>query len=109
LEQVADWLIMLNQGKALFRGPSRDLLDRRAELVVEAEDTVQLGLVERLASGAGYTVTREDHTLRIACPASYVDTLNQQARDAGATGVTFRTREASLEQLFLALLKGDRS
>ena len=108
LEQVADWLVMLNQGKALFRGPARDLLDRRAELVVEAEDGMQLDLVERLASGAGYRVSREDQALRIACPARFADTLNQQAREAGATGLTIRTREASLEQLFLALLKGDR-
>ena len=109
LEQVADWLVMLNQGKALFSGPARDLLDRRAELVVEAEDAVQLDLVERLASEAGYTVTREDRTVRIACPASFAETLNRQAREAGATGVTIRTREASLEQIFLDLMKGDRA
>jgi ABC-type multidrug transport system ATPase subunit len=100
---------MLNQGKALFSGPARDLLDRRAELVVEAEDTVQLDLVERLASEAGYTVTREDRTVRIACPASFAETLNRQAKEAGATGVTIRTREASLEQIFLDLMKGDRA
>jgi ABC-2 type transport system ATP-binding protein len=109
LEQVADWLVMLNQGKALFSGPARDLLDRRAELVVEAEDAMQLDLVERLASGAGYTVTRQDQALRIACPASYAETLNRQAREAGATGVTIRTREASLEQIFLDLMKGDHT
>ena len=109
LEQVADWLVMLNQGKALFSGPARDLLDRRAELVVEAEDTVQLDLVERLASEAGYTVTQEDRTVRIACPASFAETLNRQAKEAGATGVTIRTREASLEQIFLDLMKGDRA
>ena len=109
LEQIADWLVMLNQGKALFNGPARDLLDRRAELVVEAEDAVQLDLVERLASRAGYTVTREEQALRIACPASFAETLNQESREAGATGLTIRAREASLEQLFLALLKGDRA
>jgi ABC-type multidrug transport system ATPase subunit len=31
LEQVADWLVMLHQGKALFSGPARELLDRRGE------------------------------------------------------------------------------
>jgi ABC-2 type transport system ATP-binding protein len=31
LEQVTDWLVMLNQGNALFSGPARDLLDRRGE------------------------------------------------------------------------------
>ena len=109
LERVTDWLVMINQGTLLFSGPARDLLAQRAELVVEAEATAQLELVERLASGAGYTVTREDRTLRIISPASYANTLNQQIRDAGATGVTIQSREASLESLFLALLKGEHA
>jgi ABC-2 type transport system ATP-binding protein len=31
LEQVADWLVVLHQGRALFSGPARDLLERRGE------------------------------------------------------------------------------
>ncbi len=31
LEQVTDWLVMLHQGKALFSGPARELLDRSGE------------------------------------------------------------------------------
>src|SRR6266568_3510006 len=57
LEQVTDWLVMLNHGKAIFSGPARDLLDRRGELVVEAEEATQLDLVARIATAAGYTVT----------------------------------------------------
>ena len=109
LEQVTDWLIMLNQGKALCCGPVRDVLAQHVEVVVEAEDAVQLDLVERHVSEVGYTVTREDHTLRIACPASFAEELNRQVREAGAIDVTIQVKEASLEQLFLALVKGDRS
>ncbi|HEX4715600.1 MAG TPA: ATP-binding cassette domain-containing protein, partial [Ktedonobacteraceae bacterium] len=109
LEQVTDWLVMLNQGKALFCGPARDLLAQRVELVVEAKDAVQLDLVTRIVSGVGYAITREDHALRIACPASFAEELNRQAREAGATNLTIHAREASLEEVFLALVKGDRS
>lgn len=109
LEQVTDWLIMLNQGKALFCGPARDLLAQRVEVVVEAEEAVQLDLVERIVSEVGYAVTREAHALRIVCPASFAETLDRQARETGATGLTIHVKEASLEQLFLALVKGDRS
>ena len=109
LEQLTDWLIMLNQGKALFCGPARDLLAQRVEVVVEAQDAVQLDLVARIAGDAGYAATREDHVLRIACSAGFAETLNRQAREAGAPDLTIRVREASLEQLFLALLNGDRS
>jgi ABC-2 type transport system ATP-binding protein len=109
LEQVTDWLIMLHQGKALFCGPARDLLTQRVEVVVETEDAVQLDLVTRIVSGVGYAVTREVHALRIACPATFAEELNRQTREAGATDLTIRVKEASLEQLFLAYVKGDRS
>ncbi|UKA64587.1 ABC transporter ATP-binding protein [Arthrobacter sp. FW306-04-A] len=109
LEQVTDWLIMLNQGKALFCGPARELLAQRVEVVVEAEDAVHLDLVARIVGEAGYAVTLEDHALRIACPAGFAETLNRQAREAGVPALTIRVKEASLEQLFLALVKGDRT
>jgi ABC-2 type transport system ATP-binding protein len=109
LEQVTNWLIMLNQGKALFCGPTRDLLAQHVEMVVGAEDAVQLDLVARIVSEDGYAVAREDHALRIACPAGFAETLNRQARQAGAPDLTIRVKDASLEQLFLALVKGDRS
>ena len=109
LEQVTDWLVMLNLGKALFSGPARELLDRRGELVVEAEEATQLDLVAGVATGAGYTVTRDDGSLRIACPASFAAELNQRAREAGATRIVVRVKEASLEERFLSMLKGERA
>lgn len=35
LEQVADWLVVLHEGRALFGGPARELLDRRKEASLE--------------------------------------------------------------------------
>lgn len=108
LEQVTDWLVMLNQGRALWCGPARDLLAQHVELVVEAEEAAQLDLVARIVSEVGYAVTQENLALRIVCPASFAETLNRQAREGGATDLTIRVKEASLEQVFLALVKGDR-
>ncbi len=107
LEQVTDWLVMLHQGKALFSGPARELLDRRSELVVEAEEATQLDLVARIAREAGYTVTLDNGSLRIACPLDFSSELNRRAREAGATHIVIRTKEASLEERFLAILKGE--
>ncbi len=107
LEQVADWLVMLNQGKAVFNGPARDLVDGRGELIVTAEEATQLELVARIAVTAGYTVTPENGSLRITCPIEWAEALNRRAREAGATGIAIRAREASLEESFLAMLKGD--
>ncbi len=107
LEQVTDWLVMLHQGKALFSGPARELLDLRSELVVEAEEATQLDLVARIAREAGYTVTLDNGSLRIACPLDFSSELNRRAREAGATHIVIRTKEASLEERFLAILKGE--
>src|SRR5439155_12134888 len=97
LERVADWLVMLHQGKALFSGPARELLDRRSELVVEAEEATHLDLVARIAREAGYTVTLDNGSLRIACPLDFSSELNRRAREAGATHIVIRTKEASRE------------
>lgn len=107
LERVADWLVMLHQGKALFSGPARELLDRRDELVVEAEEATQLDLVTRIASAAGYTVTPDNGSLRIACPLDWASELDRRAREAGATRIAIHAKEASLEERFLAMVKGD--
>jgi ABC-2 type transport system ATP-binding protein len=108
LERVADWLIILHHGRALFSGPAREFLDRRIVLVVEAGEATQLDLVARIAGEAGCS-TREDRSLRIIGPASFAPELDRRAREAGATGITLRVREASLEEHFLALLRGDPS
>jgi ABC-2 type transport system ATP-binding protein len=109
LEQVTDWLVMLNLGKVLFSGPAREFLDHRSELVVEAEEATHLDLVARIAREAGYTVTPDNGSLTIACPLDFASELNRQAREAGATPIVIHAREASLEERFLALLKGERS
>ncbi len=107
LEQVTDWVVMLHQGKALFSGQARELLDHRSELVVEAEETTQLDLVARIARDAGYTVTPDYGSLRIACPLDFASELDRRVREAGATHITIHAKEASLEERFLAMLKGE--
>jgi ABC-2 type transport system ATP-binding protein len=109
LERLADWLVILHHGTALFSGPAREFLDRRIVLVVEAGEATQLDLVARIAGEAGCSTSREDRSLRIIGPASFAPELDRRAREAGATGITLRVREASLEEHFLALLRGDPS
>ena len=108
LEQVTDWLVMILEGKAVFNGPACELVDRRGELVVEAAEATQLDLVAGIATAAGYRATRVDGSLRIACPVDWASELQRCAAEAGATGVTIRAREASLEEGFLAMLRGER-
>src|SRR5258708_6768101 len=101
LEQVADWLVMLNQGKAVFNGPARDLVDGRGELIVTAEEATQIELVARIAIAAGYVVTPEKGSLSVTCPLDWGEELNRRAREGGAPGIATRARAASPEQVIL--------
>ena len=75
--------------------------------MVEAEEATQLDLVVRIAIAAGYTFMLVNGSLRIACPLDWASELNRRAREAGATRIAIQAREASLEERFLALLKGE--
>jgi ABC-2 type transport system ATP-binding protein len=108
LEQVADWLVMLHQGKALYNGPARAFLGQQSVLVVETEEAAQLDLVARVARAAGYTVTVDDDSLTIVCPVDYSAELKRQTSAAGVAHLTIRAREMSFEERFLALLRGER-
>jgi ABC-2 type transport system ATP-binding protein len=108
LERVADWLVVLNQGRSLFCGPASALLERHHELVVDAEESAQIDLVARIASEAGYTVSRENRSLRITGPVGFAEELDRRVREAGGTGVVMRVKEADLEETFLGMLRGDR-
>src|SRR5207302_10355749 len=107
LEQVADWLVMLHQGKALYNGPSRAFLDHRTALIVETEDAAQRDLVARIARAAGYTVTVDNDALTIVCPLDFSAELRRQASEAGVAHLTIRAKETSFEERFLTLLKGE--
>jgi ABC-2 type transport system ATP-binding protein len=108
LEHVTDWLVMILDGKAMFNGPAHELLDRRGELVVEAADAAQLELVAGIATTAGYRATRVDGSLRVVCPVDWASELQRRAVGAGAHGIAIRARESSLEEAFLAMLRGER-
>jgi ABC-2 type transport system ATP-binding protein len=107
LERVADWLVVLNQGRSLFCGPASALLERRRELVVDAEESAQLDLVARIASEAGYTVSRENRALRIAGPVGFAEELDRRVRQAGGRGVVMHVQGANLEETFLGMLRDD--
>ena len=107
LEQVADWLVMIHQGKALYNGPARAFFDQRSALIVETEDAARRDLVAGIARAAGYTVTVDNDALTIVCPLDFSAELKRQASDAGVAHLTIRAKETSFEERFLTLLKGE--
>jgi ABC-2 type transport system ATP-binding protein len=107
LEQVADWLVMLHQGKSLYCGPARAFLDQQSVLVVETGDAAQLDVVARLARAAGYTATVDHDSLTIAAPLDFAAELKGRAGAAGIADLTVRARDTTFEERFMALLQGE--
>ena len=107
LEQVADWLVMLHQGKSLYNGPARAFLEQQSMLVVEAGDAAQLAVLAGIARAAGYTATVDHDSLTIAAPLDFSAELKQRAGSAGISDLTIRARETTFEERFRALLQGE--
>jgi ABC-2 type transport system ATP-binding protein len=107
LERVADWLVMLHQGKSLYNGPARAFLDQHSVLVVETGDAGQLDVLARVARAAGYAATVDHDSLTIAAPLDFSAELKRLASVAGVVDLTIRARETTFEERFMALLQGE--
>lgn len=67
LEQVCDWLIVIDGGRLIFEGPAADLLGRSgANLVVAPEHTGDLERLRGLLVAAGHDARPDEEHLRIA-------------------------------------------
>jgi ABC-2 type transport system ATP-binding protein len=104
VEQISDWLVMIDHGRLLYDGPIGQILERQQpELVVATEQPDELGTLARLAAEAGHPSTANGHRLRIQAPASYAATLNRQAMAQGVTLVELHHDQPSLEETFLSM------
>jgi ABC-2 type transport system ATP-binding protein len=111
LEQVCDWLVLIDAGRSLYQGPTRDLLDGAATgLVVAARDPRQHGALQQLLVRHGHGVALEDERLVVNTngtdPADVAATVNQVAFDAGMVLVELSPRRTTLEDRYLALVQG---
>jgi ABC-2 type transport system ATP-binding protein len=108
VEQIADWIVMLNKGRLLFQGPIDAVLSQRAtQLVVAAEDPADLGRLAALLRSAGHGAHVIDGRLHIDAEASFAAELNRSAMSAGITLVEIGTNRATLEDTFLAMTAGE--
>ena len=108
VEQIADWLIVLKDGEALYCGEATALPGRAgAEIVVETAAADQLAVVARIAQKHGYETVVSGGHARVAAPAEFAGVLNSESMQAGAVIVELHRAKASLEESFLHLISGD--
>jgi ABC-2 type transport system ATP-binding protein len=109
LEQVCDWLVLIDTGRTLFQGPAVEFLAGTDGLAVAPERLADLpALADLLVMGGHRVETRDDHVL------AYVDgdaqraaaAVNRAAFDAGIVLVELHAERSSLEDRYLSMVQG---
>ncbi|MFD5214424.1 ATP-binding cassette domain-containing protein [Microbacterium sp. NPDC058345] len=105
IEQVADNVVVLSKGRAVYSGSIDDLADPTGgAVIVDAEDRAALAAALS-AAGLSFDVLRSGLTVRESDAAS----VGAVAASAGVALTTLQQRGPSLEEVFLDLVYGRRA
>jgi ABC-2 type transport system ATP-binding protein len=97
LERVADWLVVLQNGKSLYAGPKDEMGGaRKGAFSIRPE---------RIAAKHG-DCTVHDGTILVVAPPEVAATINRECAQAGITLVELHHEQATLEESFLSMIGG---
>ncbi|MCU1377324.1 MAG: type transport system ATP-binding protein [Acidimicrobiales bacterium] len=109
LEQVCDWLVLIDTGRTLYQGPAADFLAGSDGLAVAPERPEDLlALADLLVAGGHLVEVRDDHLM------AFMDgdakraaaAVNRAAFDAGIVLVELHAQRSSLEERYLSMVQG---
>jgi ABC-2 type transport system ATP-binding protein len=114
LEQVCDWLIVIDGGRLIFQGPAADLLERAgSRLVVAPEHAADRDRLRGLLAAAGHDAEPagdDDGRLEIALgvgdPRGLAAAVNRAAGGGGIVLAELRVARTSLEDRYLSMVQG---
>jgi ABC-2 type transport system ATP-binding protein len=111
LEQVCDWLVLIDTGRSVYQGPTRALLDGAfGGLAVVPHQTEDCGALQQLLVARGHRVEAEPQRLVVEVDGADVADLaadvNRVAFDAGMVLVELSPMRTTLEDRYLALVDG---
>ena len=117
LEQICDWLLLIDGGSVVYQGPTRDLLDGGPRgLAVATEHEHELAILRSVLTDDGFAVDARDGALVVtAAPGGSSDpvalgaAINRNAFAAGVTVATLQPLRTTLEDRFLDLIRGGTS
>lgn len=112
VEQVCDWLIMIDEGRLLFQGPTADLLASAVtSLVCAPHDTDDLARLRTVLASTGYSVAADDRSLTVAAdgadPIELAADINRRAMTDGIVLVELRPVRTKLEDRYLSMVGGN--
>ncbi len=105
LEQIADWIVLIHQGRLRFQGAMEELLaNTRNSLVLVPEDVADVEPLAGIGRALGLTVTVDDgRQVRVQDGHNVAADINRRAMRAGITLVRIGVERSSLEDTFLAM------
>jgi len=110
LEQLCDWLVLIDTGRSLYQGPADALLDADgSDLTVRPAAADQLDRLQQVLADRDLRSTRDGDRLvlrSVADPAAVAAAVNRTAFDAGITLVELVPARTSLEDRYLSLVEG---
>jgi ABC-type multidrug transport system ATPase subunit len=105
---MADWILVLKEGRLLFHGTMADLLARRrTTLILVPEKLDQLDDLAKLLVAGGYPATRVDHQVHIERLQGRAADVNRLAMQGGIALDEISHAGSNLEETFLALTERD--
>jgi ABC-2 type transport system ATP-binding protein len=112
LEQICDWLVLIDTGRSLYQGPTRDLLDGvTAGLAIVPQRPADQPALQDLLIARGHDVERRDERLVVGVDGSEIAALaasvNRAAFDAGIVLVELNPLRLTLEDRYLAMTNGE--
>jgi len=111
LEQVCDWLVLIDTGQSLYQGPTQALLHGvSGGLAVVPQHPADQDVLRELLVAGGHQVDARDDRLVVGVNGSDVAELaakvNRAAFDAGMVLVELSPLHTSLEDRYLSMVQG---
>ena len=108
LEQVAEWVVLLQDGRIRFQGPIGELLGgRQAALLLAGETASDLEVIAAVATRMGHRAEVLAGRVRVEGASGSAAELNRALMRAGVALTEIVPDRASLEESFLAMTGGN--
>ncbi|HSB85924.1 MAG TPA: ABC transporter ATP-binding protein [Ilumatobacteraceae bacterium] len=113
LEQVCDWLVLIDTGRSLYQGPTKSLLEGEVNgLAVSAQSPADRDLLHEVLRAAGHRVDVRGEHLVVSTDGTDVSGLaasvNRRAFDAGIVLIELSPIRTTLEDRYLTMVNGGR-
>ena len=109
LEVIADHLVVVDHGKVIFQGATKDLLAaHKPRLVARGSSGSDLATLREIARGAGFDSQVDGDQLLITAPESFAGTLNKGAFERGVVLTMLHIARPTLEESFFEITGGEK-